>query len=458
MIDKNLDVLFYVPSIKEDLDGNMKQWVNNFKLILEISLSQILKRKANCQLSFKADTIEKSVVYIQYFLGKDFALNSTIQRLDGNKDLNVFHVVIDPDIVELLNEINSLKTYSFFNNQNGKILDLTIDLDDILNSTWLKISDLSFEIGKILKEKNTKTVKIQNKIFFAETSPDQVLNRNYLMREFKHLGYKVAPEKQLSNDIVPFSENVQELMEESVISVHIIGNNYAPLLNNIEISKIELQNDIFNEVFAKTKSEKKDFQRLVLIPPALKPKSDKQKKYIESFKSSIEFQTNTEVIQTPLEDFKSIIQKKIDGIFNKENDHNVISEKETGQKCIYIISNGNKSEKINDLKDGLKKNGIDYIETNAHKNKIDLIKQHQNNLTLCDGVIICYSSRNEQWLNSKLCDIVKSPGIGRKAPFVLKAILIDGVQEPNVNMDINDLMITNNKKSDYLNLLLDKIK
>ena len=75
--------------------------------------------------------------------------------------------------------------------------------------------------------------------------------------------------------------------------------------------------------------------------------------------------------------------------------------------------------------------------------------------------IIVYSSQNEQWLNSKLIDIIKAPGIGRTKPFLLKAILVENTNNPNITVNINDLLVinTNNKKeSNYMDLFLDKIK
>jgi hypothetical protein len=457
MTDKNLDVLFYVPSKKENVDEPEKQWINNLKYILEISLNQVLKRKANCNLAYENDPIQNSEIYIQCFLGTNFSKEKTIQSIYKNEDLNIYHVLINTNSLEFSNALINLKTYRFYNEQTGKILDLTLKLEDILNTTWLKISDLSFEIGKVLRKRDKK-IPTNNKIFIAETSPDQTLNRNYLVREFKHQGYTVVPEDQLPNDIVSFSDQVQNLMEESLISIHLIGNNYAPLLNNIEISKVELQNDIFNEVIVKTESLKRNLQRLVLIPPALKPKSDKQKKYIDSFKLNIELQKNTEIIQSPLEDFKSIIQKKVDGFFNENTKQKDISINKSKKRTIYIIGNGTNTNAIKDLKEVLNEKGFDFAETINSKNKIELIKDHQRNLTHCDGVIVYYSSKNEQWLNSKLSDIVKSPGIGRNIPFLLKAILIDGLREPKIEMNIRDLLIVNTNKPDYLNHLLEKIK
>ena len=460
MLNQDVDILFYIPFDKEKLNESDIKWITNLKFILEISLSQILKRETKCLLKFESEPLVDAKVYIQSFINSDYNKKSVLQNLKSNNDINVFHIYSEAKSVVQTKDLTCLRIYNFFDEQSGKILDLTSDINDISNNTWLKISDISYEIGRLLKTQKTKKDIIKDKIYFAETSNDQIFNRNTLIREFKHQGYKIVPEKRLSNSIDKFSSSVQTLMEESIISIHLIGNNYAPLLDNIEISKVELQNDIFNEVVSGLENEKGSIQRLVLIPPNIKPKSEKQRNYIESFKRNIELHKNTEIIQTPIEDFKSIIQKRIDVVFNKS----VETIKETSgskNKCIYIINNDSNNKSVDEIKKSLQKQNIDHVETQLGRNKIELIKQHHRNLITCDGVIIVYSSQNEQWLNSKLIDIIKAPGIGRTTPFLLKAILVENTNNPNITVNINDLLVinTNNKKEpNYMDLFLDKIK
>lgn len=460
MLNQNVDVLFYIPFKNKTLEESYIKWITNFNFILEISLSQVLKRKAKCLLKFEGDTLSDAQVYIQCFINSDYIKTSSLQDLKKDNDINIYNLHLDAKSVSETNDLTCLKAYNFFDEQSGKKLDLTININDISNVTWLKISDITYEIGKLLKIHKPKKNPTKDKIYFAETSNDQIFNRNNLIREFKHQGYKIVPDKKLSSSIDEFSNNVQKLMEESVISIHLIGNYYAPLLDNIEISKVELQNDIFSEVVSGQGNEKGSIQRLVLIPPNIKPKSEKQKNYIESFKRNIELHKNTEIIQAPLEDFKSIIQKRVDLVFN--NDEKKIEEiSNSKNKRVYIINSDSNNNTVDKLKESFKKQNIDCLETQLSKNKIELIKQHQRNLIICDGVVIIYSAQNEQWLNSKLSDIIKSPGIGRKKQFLLKAIVVDNAPEPKITVNINDLSIINknNKKdSNYMDIFLDKIK
>lgn len=448
MSEESLDVLIYVSSKNKDIDEAIKLWIENFKYILETSLSQVLKRKAHCEKKYEEEEIVNSKVYLQVNL-----YNNTESIVQKRSDIDNANIIYINCSNELAVDPRS-KYYNFYDSQSNKIDDLTSNIQNIKNSVWIKISDLSFEIRNKLKTNKDKEQKTSNKtIFFAETSPDQNKNRDYLIREFRHRGYGILPLGQMSNDMLNFSEEVQKCMSDSIISIHLVGNHYAPLLNNIEVSKVELQNDIFSEVIATTN---KDLTRLVLISPGIKPRSEKQKKYIESFKRNIELHKNTEIIQTPLEDFKTIILKRIDPQLS-ETEEKIINSSSVPNKSIYLIKDKTEIKGFDTIQKAIQDAGFDVIETKWRSNKIELIKQHQWNLVNSDGVIISYNSNNIQWLNSKLTDIVKSPGIGRKKPFKFK-ILFTNSNIDNLNIRISDLEIINSNDSKSIKFVLDKIK
>ena len=60
---------------------------------------------------------------------------------------------------------------------------------------------------------------------------------------------------------------------------------------------------------------------------------------------------------------------------------------------------------------------IDFTKTTEH-----VVSLHYQNLAKADSVIICDFNSQKQWIGSKLKDLVKAPGYGRKAPFLAQAI------------------------------------
>lgn len=464
MSNQDLDILFYAPFNKDDLTESNIKWLRNFQFILDISLHQLLKQKikiANPILddsSFSKADCDKANIVLQFYLNKNYNSEECIQ----NEKSNLFQILCDPELLNSpIEKTKNVRSYNFFDETKGKKIDLTSDINKIDNEIWLEFLDITYEI-KALLGVNIKEESIKPKIYVAETSSDQNYNRHTIIRELIHQGFHIVPERSLPANMLQCTEEVQNSMSSSVLSIHIIGNNYAPLLENIEVSMVELQNDIFSEVVAEVEAQNKTINRLVWIPPNIKPKSEKQRHYIENFKRNIELLKNTEIIQTPIEVFKSIIQKKVNVILNKEDsliENNL--EYDSIKNSVYVIHNGSNVNRINEIIAELNKQNLNVLHTKLHKNKIELIKEHHRNLTVCDALLIIYSSDNEQWLDSKLSDVIKSPGIGRKKQYLSKAVLIDIDKEPGTEKKLVGLQVINGCKknpSDCLKTFIEKIK
>ena len=463
MSNENSDILIYAPFKKENLNENEVNWLKGFQTILETGLHQITKQKISISdfistesLFGKKGIAENAKVIIQLLLNNSYDQGNLLSA-DKLKNIKIIQVNCHPEIKA--ESPNDFTIVNLFNESTNKTIDLSGHIDELKNEIWLKFLDIAFEIRKevVIAEKEAK--KSRGKIFVAESSTDQNINRETIIRELEHLGFEVLPEGNFPKDMNPFSELVHDNLKQSFLSIHLIGIYYAPLLNNIDISSVELQNDLFHEVAAELKAENKVIKRLVWIPTDIKPKSEKQKLYIESFKRNIELLKNTEIVQTPIEIFKTIIENKAEEILDIKIQTKTESEG-VKNKSVYVISNDLNSNTFSDIKQELIKQKLTVLEATQKANKIDLIQEHYYNLINCDALLIDYSVENLQWLSSKLSDILKSPGFGRKRNFLAKSILINTGKSPAINLQIKDLDLINNDKKDIskrLNSFIEKI-
>jgi hypothetical protein len=454
MSTESFNVLFYVPYNTEQINDADITWLDNFQSILRISTEQILKQEIIISNPFgKKNNIVKDPndfdIIIQFILHEDYLLEKCIQQNVPKTDQLRIQLICKPNInISGLNQLHNIKTFDIFDHSRKGANDLIIK--NLNNDIWLKIIDITHELKVHLVQRKKKSEKI---IFIAETSPDQKNNRQNLIREFTHLGFRVVPDNELPNDMMQFTEQASDLMNDAVLSVHIIGNEYAPLLENIEVSKVEIQNDIFSEIAASNRLIK----RFVWIPPNLKPKSEKQKQYIESFKRNIELLVNTEIVQAPIELFKSILKENLD-VSEKANNITFDKQEQKG-KTVYLIHSDDAENRAKEIKTILKKNNIQLLDNSNSTNKIEQIQQHKKNLVKCDLVFILYSSENEQWLHSKLNDIVKSPGFGKTNAFDLKVLLLDTDKKPMILSSLKDLQvidIKNKNISEPISSLIEK--
>jgi len=463
MSNEDSDILIYVPFKKENLNENEINWLNGFQTILETGLHQITKQKISISNLISTESLfdkkgiaENAKIIIQLLLNNSYDQGNLLSA-DKLKNIRIIQVNCHPEIKT--ESSNDFTIVNFFNESTNKTIDLSGHIDELKNEIWLKFLDIAFEIKKEVVVVEKEAEKSRGKIFVAESSADQNLNRETIIRELEHLGFEVLPEGNFPKDMNPFSELVHDNLKQSFLSIHLIGIYYAPLLNNIDISSVELQNDLFHEVAAELKAENKVIKRLVWIPTDIKPKSEKQKLYIESFKRNIELLKNTEIVQTPIEVFKTIIENKAEEILDIKIQAKTRSEGVTN-KSVYVLSNDINNKTFSDIKQELLKQKLTVLEATQKANKIDLIQEHYYNLINCDALLIDYTVDNLQWLNSKLSDILKSPGFGRKKNFLAKSILINTSKSPAINVQIKDLDLINNDKKDIskrLNSFIEKI-
>ncbi len=450
MSNDDSDVLIYIPLKKDKLGEYDLNWINSFQSILETSLQQITRQAINVDKSFLGEIIagQKFKVLVELLPNADF--EDIDEQLFGDK--RTIQVNCHPDIIKEISKESFI--VNLYDEIKNNPVDITGRIDELKNEVWLKFLDIAYEIREAVTTRR-ESKRVKGKIFVAETSSEQNVNRETIIRELEHLGYNILPDKHFPKDMNSFSELVHNSMKECFLSIHIIGNFYAPLIKNIDVSSIELQNDLFHEVAAELNTKGQILKRLVWIPPDIKPKSEKQKLYIESFKRNIELLKNTEIIQAPIEVFKTIIEGKAQSILESKTTKEV-DKKEISS--VYLISNNLNSDYYNVMKSELLNHKLDVLEVVDTNNKIELIQNHYYNLINCDALLIDYSVSNSQWLNSKLSDVIKSPGFGRKKDFIVKSVLLNVEETPDINIKISNLDIINNHKKDINQRLISFIE
>jgi len=427
----------------EDLEEKNIHWINSFQSILELSLKQITKLPIQITKAFSNDIKNEQNCKILIQL----TFNPNIEYVSSNEPNFKYQkqIQVNSDPENKIKILNEGLIVNLYDETKNKTIDISSNINELKNETWLKFLDIAYEIKKEIGPERKDSKKFKGNIYVAETSAEKNTNRATIIRELEHLDYRILPETNFPKDMVSFSELVHSNMKESFLSIHIIGNIYAPLIENIDISTIELQNDLFHEVASELNANSKVIKRLVWIPPDIKPKSEKQKLYVESFKRNIELLKNTEIIQTPIEVFKTIIKDKAEELLQSKT---VEDNEEKKTNSVYLISNNIDSDHYKEIKKQLLQKKLDVLEAINSANKIDQIQNHYYNIVNCDALLIDYSVENYQWLNSKLSDIIKSPGFGRKSNFLSKSILVNTVKSPEIKIEINNLDLIINQKKD----------
>jgi predicted nuclease of predicted toxin-antitoxin system len=161
----------------------------------------------------------------------------------------------------------------------------------------------------------------------------------------------------------------------------------------------------------------KPLKRYIWIPAHTKTNDQRQTLFLNRLKRD-EAGINTEIIESPIETFKTILAGRLN------DNHFYIKEDYDNIFKIYLITEETLSKEVEKIYSTLTLSGLKAVTLDISE-QIGIYARHLQKLRDCDSVIIYQQGDNKFWLNSKLRDIIKAPGIGREKPFK-KVVIISG--------------------------------
>jgi hypothetical protein len=451
-------------------------WVTQFKKFLELMLYQVLGTRPNVVLksefdSATASTMDTASVLVT-ILSKDFihsgrcldTVEAFFKNTSASKFNRVFKVLKSPltlqeqpprlrdllgyDMYQLDVETGQMKEYSDFFSAEAerqywmKMVDLAYDIHETL--MLLKQGEMKTEVKNIFKRKT---------IYLAETGHDLSVQRNIIKRELQRHGYIVLPNHTLPTQFGELERSVKKDLDETSLSIHLIGSSYGEIPDGSELSVVDIQNRLASEAAVAKRSRKEEFSRLIWIAPNLKNASDKQKSFIDTIRRDTEAQEGAEILQNPLEDFKNIMREELlESLDRKEEDFS--------GKSIYLVHDRIDHNEVRPFVDAIEKSGFKVLTPAFESDLLESRKKHIENLRTFDGAIIFKGKVNDQWVRMKVLDLLKAPGFGRKKPIRGKAILaespaaLDGFKNQNLTLISGD----HNRSLDSLKHFLEEFK
>jgi Domain of unknown function (DUF4062) len=416
-------------------------WVANFKRFLELMLYQVLGEKPNVVLKAEHDSITASnlgnVGVMVSVLSHDFiksgpcldTVESFIQKVgDSSGPPRLFKILKSPlTLQEQPPRFRDLLTYEMYqlDIESGAMKEYSDFFSpEAEKQYWMIMVDLAYDIHESLLYLKDKSTKSETKslfkrktIYLAETSHDLSIQRNIIKRELQRYGYVVLPKHTLPPSEAAVRAVVAKDLEDCSYSIHLIGNSYGDIPDGAENSIVDIQNELATKESAAKRSRKEDFTRLVWISANMRNLSDRQKSFIEALKRDSEAQEGTEILQTPLEDFKNIMREELVEAHDRKGGNEVRG------KTIYLLHDRVDQNEVKPYLDMIKQSGFEVIQPAFTGELLDVRKHHINNLRNLDGAIIFKGKVNDQWVQMKVLDLLKAPGFGRNKPIKAKALM-----------------------------------
>lgn len=294
---------------------------------------------------------------------------------------------------------------------------------------WSKLDDLAWDVKQVLSLVNPRSRAVaagsvfsraEGTIYLAQTTRDLSEERDQIKRELQNRGYDILPDKELPFISPNYETAVRECVERAKLSIHLIGGSYGIIPEGAGRSSIvRLQNEIAAE-----RSRQETFSRLLWMPVGLTPQEDSQADFIEKLKTDAGMQQGAELLQTPLEELKSVIQMRLTSNGHKAADE---PQGETPPK-IYLIFDKRDLEGVLPLNDYLcvekKYQVLLPLLDDEGEDETQAFDIHKENLAQCDAVLIYYGNANQAWFEYKWRDLAQLAGSNRKSKLSAQAVYV----------------------------------
>ena len=458
------------------LDERSKGWVDKLHFTLNARLQQYLGRKINIwrdnKLERGGDFFDASIeeqltnsailvsVISPSYLDSEWCMKELIRFLDLMKGEEkekprVFKAVKLPVNRDQLPKVLSrILDVEFFQQQNGgKAQELFLDETDPTRKDFIfRVGDLAQDIKSRLLSMNgngnqpgSKILKSSQKtIYLAETTSDQRKNREQIQRELEQHGHRVLPDDRGLMSSEEVQAYVKGELEKSNLSVHLIGERYGPIPEQEQSSIISLQAKWASEIASQGR-----LSYLVWIPKWIQPEDPRQVKYIEDLRSTIIEGPRISLMETEtLQELKQGIQDKLYPKITSEKTEyqRHQSEAGTGHKpLVYFICHKSDWDQIQPAVSHLRKKNIRVNGPLFEEKDEGLVLQYlQENLTLCDALLIVYGVGSEGWVKLNLLSFQKAYGLGRpqNSQFKFKGFFMIGNTNREIHQfDLDDLTV-----------------
>ncbi len=158
------------------------------------------------------------------------------------------------------------------------------------------------------------------------------------------------------------------------------------------------------------------------IPPGLQVEDERQRSFIEHLRMNPRTQSTTELLETSLEDLKTLIHDRLKPK-PAEAKTKPCDTAASNTKQIYFIFDQQDQETILPWQEFLFGQGFDVMCSVCEGDEAEIRELHEENLRTCDAVLIHYGAGNQTWFERKLKELLKSKA-GRTKPSPIVGVSI----------------------------------
>ena len=433
-----------------------RSWETNFQYFLSVLLSQVLGEAPDLvhldpNDGSSSQHIDEASVFIA-ILTESFRMNDALTRM-----CNQFG-----DRAQSKNQLNVGGRYSFIKIHMRPMKNLqalsfaapisAYDFYDIDRLTggprtfdqrigsptqryyWLKLSDVCYDISYILRclsGEAEEESSSRRTVYMAAVAGDMKTTRDRINRELTQRGYRVLPSQALPSNASDIRQAMQRDLQESVLSIHLIGELYGATLPGEDMSIVALHNQAAHQhtlsvIEQRTQdTSRPSFRRLIWLNPDIEHLDEQQRIFIENLKTEAATIEEAEVVEVPFPEFMFIVRDSLAKQQVTLPSFDMGGGSLDDQHSVYLMHDYRDKSAVESLAGLLIDEGLQVKVLSHEGSPAELRYEHQEYLRTCVGCIIYMKKMRAQWFGSRLQDLFKAPAFGRSVPMRARAILFD---------------------------------
>jgi hypothetical protein len=454
-----------------------KGWVANLHRALEVRVGQLLGKSAHIWRDpklqgndlFETTLVEKlkhvavlvTVVSPRY-LKSEWTLRELREFMVAAEEqggmqvagkARIFKVLKTPvPLDKIPNELKMVLGYEFFKIEpdTGKVR----ELDEVFGPEaqrefWTRLDDLAHDIVTLLEAIDrgdgdspaspavatpmTATVTqavitaaaSKGTVYLAQTTSDLRDQADRLRRDLLQHGFTVLPAAPLPNVAEEAEAAISDSLAQSQLAVHLIGRNYSLVPEGGQLSLIEMQHEL-----AAARGSDPQFHRLAWVPDGLQVVDERQRRVIERISMDPRGDSRADFLETGFEDLRTAVMDRITRPPRVEppSPAAAAASADGPGPMLYLMADQRDADAIQPWADALFDQGVEVIRPLFDGDESEIREYHEENLRLCDGVLIFYGAANELWLQRKLRELQKAPGYGRTKPKPAAGVCLIGAR------------------------------
>jgi hypothetical protein len=260
-------------------------------------------------------------------------------------------------------------------------------------------------------------------VFLAETTADLKDQREAIRRDLQQHGYTVLPARGLPLVASEMKTSLEEDLAQCRMSIHLVGKNYGFIPEGSNSSLLEIQNELAIE-----RGKQGGFERLLWIPSGLVVEDERQATVINQLRMDPRMQTGADLLETLFEDLRTVIHDRLRDDPKISQQKYCVDSTVEGRGQIYLIYDQRDSAIVSQYADALFNKGFEVLHPTFEGDEAEVRQCHEENLRVCQGVLIFFGSTNEGWVRRKLREVQKSVGYGRMGPLPFVTISCVGAK------------------------------